>query len=65
VQYLLTARELAVLRLLALGSSNKEIAAKLDVSIRTAESHRASIMHKLKAASLADLVRMAIRDQLI
>jgi DNA-binding NarL/FixJ family response regulator len=62
VQFLLTPRELDVLRLLARGKTNKELAADLDMSVRTAESHHANIMAKLNVESLADLVRLAIRD---
>src|SRR5580658_3671613 len=62
VQFLLTPRELDVLRLLARGKTNKELAADLDLSVRTAESHHASIMAKLNVESLADLIRIAIRD---
>jgi DNA-binding NarL/FixJ family response regulator len=62
VQYLLTPREIDVLRLLARGLSNKEIASALDLSVRTAESHRADILDRLSADSLGDLVKLAIRD---
>jgi two-component system response regulator NreC len=62
VQFLLTPRELDVLHLLARGRTNKELAAELDMSVRTAESHHASIMSKLNVESLADLIRLAIRD---
>jgi DNA-binding NarL/FixJ family response regulator len=62
VQFLLTSRELEVLRLLARGKSNKEVATELDMGVRTAESHRASIMVKLNVDSLGDLVRIAVRD---
>jgi DNA-binding NarL/FixJ family response regulator len=62
VQFLLTSRELEVLRMLALGKSNKELAAELDMSVRTAESHHANIMAKLNVDSLGELVRLAIRD---
>lgn len=61
----LTARELDVLRHLALGKSNKEIAAELFISVRTVETHRRSIHNKLELTSLADLVRYAIRHRLI
>jgi len=64
VQFLLTARELEVLRLLARGKSNKELAADLDMSVRTAESHHANIMAKLNVESLGELVRLAIRDNI-
>jgi len=63
VQFILTPREIDVLRLLANGRSNKELAADLDMSVRTAESHHANIMAKLEVNSLADLVRLAIRDK--
>jgi two-component system nitrate/nitrite response regulator NarL len=65
VQFLLTHRELDVLRLLARGKTNKELAADLDISVRTAESHHANIMGKLNVESLADLVRLAVRDAVI
>jgi DNA-binding NarL/FixJ family response regulator len=64
-QYVLTSRELDVLRALASGSTNKQTADTLGMSVRTAESHRANILHKLGASSLADLVRIALRDGLI
>jgi DNA-binding NarL/FixJ family response regulator len=62
VQFLLTPRELDVLRLLTRGRTNKELAAELDMSVRTAETHHANIMAKLNVESLADVVRLAIRD---
>jgi two-component system nitrate/nitrite response regulator NarL len=65
VQFLLTPRELSVLRLLALGRSNKELAGELDISVRTAETYRARILDKLDAKTLGDLVRVAIRDNVI
>jgi two-component system, NarL family, response regulator NreC len=61
-QFLLTAREIDVLRLLARGKSNKELAGDLGMSARTAESHHASILAKLNVESLGDLVRIAVRD---
>ena len=62
VQFLLTPRELDVLRLLARGKTNKELANELDMSVRTAESHRANIMAKANVESLGELVRIAVRD---
>jgi len=62
VRFLLTPRELDVLRLLVRGKTNKELAADLGMSVRTAESHRANLMSKLNVESLGDLVRTAIRD---
>jgi two-component system response regulator NreC len=65
VQYLLTRRELEVLRSLAQGLSNKEIAIDLDMSVRTVESHRSNIMARLAVDSLGELVRLAIRDGVV
>ena len=57
----LSAREQEVLRLLALGHTNQEIASMLFISVRTAETHRAHIMQKLGLASRAELVRLRAR----
>jgi DNA-binding NarL/FixJ family response regulator len=62
---LLSNREREVLVQLADGLSNKEVAAKLDVSLRTAETHREHIMRKLKIHNLAGLTRFAIAHGLI
>src|SRR6202008_2143938 len=56
----LSEREQEVLRLLALGHTNQEIAGQLYISIRTAETHRAHIMQKLRLTTRAELVRYAI-----
>jgi DNA-binding NarL/FixJ family response regulator len=61
----LTAREREVVRLLAEGKSNKEVADALGISVRTAEAHRASALQKLGIDSLAGLVRYAIRKGII
>ncbi|MDB6148353.1 MAG: DNA-binding response regulator [Spartobacteria bacterium] len=61
----LTAREREIVRLLAEGQSNKEVAVHLGISIRTAETHRATLMRKLDMNSLAALVRYAIRNNII
>ena len=61
----LTTREIEIVRLLAQGGSNKDIAATLGISIRTVETHRATLMHKLGVHSLADVVRYAIRHRII
>jgi two-component system response regulator NreC len=61
----LSPRERDVLRLLALGHTNQEIAQELYVSVRTVESHRAHIMTKLRAASRAEMVRHAIAGGLL
>ena len=54
-----------MLRLLALGHTNQEIAKQLYISVRTAETHRAHIMQKLGLQSRADLVRYAIAQGLL
>jgi two-component system, NarL family, response regulator NreC len=56
----LSDREREILRLLALGHTNQEIARQLYISVRTAETHRAHIMQKLQLTTRADLVRYAI-----
>jgi DNA-binding CsgD family transcriptional regulator len=61
----LTARERETVQLLAEGKTNKEIADTLGISVRTSEHHRAAILRKLKLHSVADLVRYAIRNNLI
>jgi two-component system, NarL family, response regulator NreC len=61
----LSDREREVLRLLALGHTNQEIAKQLFISVRTAETHRAHIMQKLRLSSRAELVRYAIAHDLL
>jgi two-component system response regulator NreC len=61
----LSEREREVLRLLALGHTNQEIAGKLYISVRTAESHRAHVMQKLRLATRAELVRYALSRGLL
>jgi len=61
----LTAREREILRFIAEGLSNKEVAARLAISVRTVENHRASIMKKLDVRSVVDLVKYAISCGLI
>jgi two-component system response regulator NreC len=56
----LSEREREVLRLLALGYTNQEISKQLYISVRTAETHRARIMQKLRLTSRAELVRVAL-----
>jgi DNA-binding NarL/FixJ family response regulator len=55
----ITAREAEVLRLIALGHSNKEIAARLDISVKTVEVHKANAMRKLSLRGRIDIVRYA------
>ena len=61
----LSEREGEVLRLLALGHTNQEIAKQLYISVRTAETHRAHIMQKLGLSSRAELVRYALDHGLV
>jgi two-component system, NarL family, response regulator NreC len=61
----LSDREREVLRLLALGHTNHEIATMLYISVRTAETHRAHIMQKLRLSSRAELVRYALAEGLL
>jgi two-component system response regulator NreC len=61
----LSEREREVLRLLALGHTNQEIAEQLYISVRTAESHRAHIMQKLRLTTRAELVRYALSHGLL
>jgi FixJ family two-component response regulator len=56
----LTEREREILKLLTVGHSNREIAAKLGISPRTVEVHKARIMEKLECRSLAELIRVAV-----
>jgi DNA-binding NarL/FixJ family response regulator len=60
----LTKRELQVLQLIADGRSTKEIAAALEVSVKTVETHRAQIMEKLGIRSIAGLTKYCIREGL-
>lgn len=64
-QSLLTHREREIVQLIAEGLINKQVATTLSISVKTVETHRASAMHKLKLRSTADLVRYAIRNNLI
>jgi DNA-binding NarL/FixJ family response regulator len=64
-QFILTPRELEVVRLLALGKSNKEVASDLNMSVRTAETHHANLLTKLGVDSIGEIVRIAIRDGVI
>jgi len=61
----LSARQLEILQLLAEGNSNKQIAAALNISIRTVESHRHHIMRKMEFQTFSELVRFAVRHNFI
>lgn len=62
---LLTAREKEVLQLLAEGKTNKDVAAILDVSLYTVESHRTNLMQKLNVHNTAEIVLYAVRKNLV
>ncbi len=61
----LSDREREVTRLLALGHTNQEISTMLYISVRTAETHRAHIMQKLRLSTRAELVRYALEQGLL
>jgi DNA-binding NarL/FixJ family response regulator len=61
----LTSRETEIVQLLAEGKSSKEVAASLNISVKTAETHRANIMRKLQLHTVSELVRYAVRNQII
>jgi len=61
----LTSREREVLQLLAEGKTNPQVAAALDISVKTAETHRARVMRKLQLRSIPDLVSYAVRNGLV
>ncbi len=61
----LTDREVEILQLIAEGQFSKEIANRLQISFKTVENHRASLMHKISARNMADITRYAMRAGLI
>jgi DNA-binding NarL/FixJ family response regulator len=61
----LTLRQREIIQLLAEGRSTKEVALLLNVSVKTAETHRANIMRRLNCHSASQLVRYALRNQMI
>lgn len=62
---LISSREREIVQLLAEGNSNKEIAQMLNLSLKTVETHRSNIMHKLGFKSITDLVLYAVRNHII
>lgn len=64
-QISLTPRQLDVLRLIAEGKRMKEIAGELQISVRTVETHKQSLLHSLGAETTADLIKFAIKHGLI
>jgi DNA-binding NarL/FixJ family response regulator len=61
----LTARQREIVQLLAEGKSSKEVATALEISVKTAETHRANIMRRLECHSVTELVRYAVRNHII
>ena len=61
----LTGRQRQVVRLLAEGKTNKEVAGALHISVKTAEKHRSNIMTRLKLKSFSELVRFAVREGMV
>lgn len=61
----LTPRQREILQLIAEGNSTKDIARKLDLSVKTVETHRANLMERLDVHDVAGLVRYAIRTGLV
>ncbi len=62
--HILTAREKEVLGILSDGSTNKETAEKLNISVRTVETHRKNIMQKLDIKNIAGLIKFSIANKL-
>ncbi len=61
----LTSRESEVLQLLAEGNTIKQIAKKLEISMKTVESHRGTMMKKLKISSIPELTKYAIKEGIV
>jgi DNA-binding NarL/FixJ family response regulator len=61
----LTSREREVIQLLAEGKTSKEVAVTLNLSVKTAETHRTNLMRKLGLHSVADLTRYAVRNGIV
>jgi DNA-binding NarL/FixJ family response regulator len=62
---LLTSREVEIVRLVAEGKSNKDMASMLAISVRTIETHRSRLMLKLQVRSIAHLIQYAIKNHVI
>jgi DNA-binding NarL/FixJ family response regulator len=61
----LTSRQREIVQLLAEGKSSKEVATVLAISVKTVETHRVNIMRRLDCHSVTELVRYAVRNQII
>jgi DNA-binding CsgD family transcriptional regulator len=62
---MLTARERQVLQLAAEGHSNAEIAERLSIGVRTVETHRSNVLHKLSLKNQSELIRYAVQRGLL
>ena len=65
IEKILTNREIEVLKLIVNGETNKQIADKLFISLRTAEKHKSNILNKLEMNSVVDLVKYAIKNKIV
>ena len=61
----ITPRQREILRLVALGHTNREIAGSLEISVRTAEVHRFNLMRRLNVRNVAQLLRQALQQNLL
>ena len=61
----ITPRQREILRLVALGHTNREIGATLDISVRTVEVHRFNLMRRLNVRNVAQLLRQALQQNLL
>jgi DNA-binding NarL/FixJ family response regulator len=61
----LTSRQREIVQLLAEGKTSKEVSALLNLSVKTVETHRANIMKRLSCHSVSDLVRYAVRNNIV
>lgn len=64
-QALLSEREREILQMIAEGRSTKQVAQRLGISVKTAETHRTNLMKKIGARSVVDLVRYAVRNEIV
>jgi DNA-binding NarL/FixJ family response regulator len=62
---ILSPREREIVQLLAEGKSNKDVARTLGITVKTAETHRSNIMRKMQFGSLSDLIRYALRNNIV
>jgi DNA-binding NarL/FixJ family response regulator len=61
----ITPREREIVKLLAEGKSSREVATSLNISLKTAETHRSNLMRKLNLHTVSELVRYAVRNEII